>query len=875
MGTSLVFPGLPSEPWVARKPLRVCIVSEDLIGPVKNGGIGTAYSTLAEALSRAGMHVTLLFANVGYSGDKPIEFWIQEYSKKNIEFIRLPFNKEPIWEQNSYFLASSYMVYQWLLKRDFDVIHFPEWHGKGFYSILAKHQGLAFQNTLICVGTHSPTLWHKEGNLDFIDSENDLTLDFMERQCVSKADVVICPSQYMLNWMTDNRWELPKRTYVHQNVLPIAARKEKQKDEKLPRKIKEIVFFGRLEPRKGLILFCDALDRLIASKELGFSVTFLGKSIQFMGISSEEYIHERSKKWPWDVKILNDLGQSEAVEYLSKPDRLAVISSLIDNSPYTVLECLGAQIPFLATNVGGIPELLSEKDREKVCFLPKPDILSKKIQEALINGITPCPPAMDFSVVEKKWVQWHLGLAEKHLRLKVDLKGTVNWNPLVSVCLVTFNRPEYLSQAIDSLIVQTYKNFEIVLVDDGSNKKEAIDYLEKIKPEFETRGWQIIQQTNSYLGAARNNAARHSNGQYLLFMDDDNVAKPDEIEKFVLAAYKSKADILTTVIEWFSGSESPLVNPKSQPKTELNYWLPIGGSVDFGLIKNCFGDANALIKREVFEALGGFTEDYGVGHEDWEFFASAALNGYRIEVVPEALFHYRMSTQGMLRSGNIYANRMRSIRPYLNAVPPSLRNIIVFAQAVKYQNDELRTDLNSRGVEEEIQNELFTFSIKTVEQLVNNGFKIDALRMLPDILEIVKRTKNGSFYLACLTDVVIFLVKINEFKIAIPYLEKSLQLAKKLNNQTLIERNTEIKLMIINKLNEEINNANDVYQKILESNDVMEAVDKYQGLFNDELVFMIQKNAEMERQEGNTELAIGLENLAYVVKERLSLSQAK
>ena len=63
-------------------------------------------------------------------------------------------------------------------------------------------------------------------------------------------------------------------------------------------------------------------------------------------------------------------------------------------------------------------------------------------------------------------------------------------------------------------------------------------------------------------------------------------------------------------------------------------WLPLGGAAAVGVFRNGFGDTNSLIKKKSFEALGGFIEDYGVGHDDWEFFARALLAGLKLRVIP-------------------------------------------------------------------------------------------------------------------------------------------------------------------------------------------------------------------------------------------------
>ncbi len=244
------------------------------------------------------------------------------------------------------------------------------------------------------------------------------------------------------------------------------------------------------------------------------------------------------------------------------------------------------------------------------------------------------------------------------------------------MCLTTFNRPHFLAQALESLHGQDYPNFEVLLVDDGSDQPEALAFLDRLEPEFKSRGWRIIRQENSYLGAARNTGARHAHGEYLLFMDDDNYAEPHEISTFVRVAGHCGADILTCVAKLFNGDTAP----SSYSQVPDNIFLPLGAAADVGAVKNCFGDANALVRRSTFEELGGFAEDYGVGTHDYEFFARAVLKGARLEVVPEELFWYRRHQGSMIHTTPPAANAFLGARPYLEALPPDLRGIVHLLQ---------------------------------------------------------------------------------------------------------------------------------------------------------------------------------------------------
>ena len=82
-----------------------------------------------------------------------------------------------------------------------------------------------------------------------------------------------------------------------------------------------------------------------------------------------------------------------------------------------------------------------------------------------------------------------------------------------------------------------------------------------------------------------------------------------------------------------------------------------------------------------FFALGGFTEDFGHNHEDKELFTRAVLRGYRLEVIPEALYWYRENPQGINLGSDPYLNYMRGLRPYREVLPPSMEHLLNFALA--------------------------------------------------------------------------------------------------------------------------------------------------------------------------------------------------
>lgn len=680
---SRTFPPLPqSEATPVRRPLRICIVSPEFVGPSRNGGIGTAYTAMADALAEAGHEVTCLHANMEECTAKDFPDWQAQYKRRGLRLVPLPVATMAI--DGIHGSARSFGVYQWLKQNDrFDFIHFPEWQALGFHSQVAQRQGLAFAGTRMCVGLHSMTAWIKDANREHLTSALELQTDHMERQTVALADAVISPSRYLLEWIQARGWTIPAAAYVQQNLMPESVRHTEVTPSAAAREVREIVFFGRLETRKGVVLFCDALDRLVADHGTRpLSITFLGKDAQVEKYSGEAYVRHRAAHWPWPVQFLKDRNQPQAMAYLRGEGRLAVMPSLSENSPYTVLECLGAGIAFLASRVGGIPELIAAEDVPEVCFETRPALLASRLDGALRHGFRTARGAIDPEQNKRAWLAWHDAQGVAPLP-SVRAIIPASW-PKVSLCLTTFNRPGLLRQALDSVEALTYPNLEVVLTDDGSTQPEALAFLDGLEAGFAARGWKIVRQENRYLGAARNTGARHATGEFLLFMDDDNYAEPHELTTLVQAMVNSGADIISCGMYYFQGLEKPVTKGGAR----RTGWLPLGGGISAGAFANCFGDANALVRRTCFEGVGGFTEDYGVTHEDWEFHARAVLKGYRLLAVPEFLFWYRVNGDSMIRTLAAYPNHQRSIRPYLEAVSPELRELVLYAKGLTLQHAE-------------------------------------------------------------------------------------------------------------------------------------------------------------------------------------------
>ncbi len=245
----------------------------------------------------------------------------------------------------------------------------------------------------MAVGLHGPWRWVISANIDGHDAcltePEELELDYMERKSVEYADIVYTPSSYLQEFLANQSWVFPSETYM----LPYLPGSEvksvaKNFEQPISKELKEIVFFGRLEARKGITLFCDAMD-LLAQQLPNIKVSFLGRSVEDLeGLSSQQYIYQRaiSGRWPFDWQIVSDKDRKAALEYLKRDGVLAVIPSIIDNAPYTVYECLYTQIPFIASNTPSIVPLISPESQDALFELTSEDLV-KKVLEVYWNGL--------------------------------------------------------------------------------------------------------------------------------------------------------------------------------------------------------------------------------------------------------------------------------------------------------------------------------------------------------------------------------------------------------------------------------------------------------------------------------------------------------
>lgn len=208
-------------------------------------------------------------------------------------------------------------------------------------------------------------------------------------------------------------------------------------------------------------------------------------------------------------------------------------------------------------------------------------------------------------------------------------------NVKVSVVIPCYNYGHFLNEAIESCLNSTFKDIEIIVVNDGSTDSNTIKILNNID-NFKIR---VIHQENQGLGAARNSGIREAKGEYILPLDADDKIHPTLIEK----EYK----IL-----------------KEKPELGfVTHWTEAFGIEDFVWDVPCF-DVETLLKRNIvcvtslfrknaWIEAGGYNEQMSEqGFEDWDFWISIVENGWSGYTIPEILFYYRRHGRTMFDNAN-------------------------------------------------------------------------------------------------------------------------------------------------------------------------------------------------------------------------------
>jgi glycosyltransferase involved in cell wall biosynthesis len=212
------------------------------------------------------------------------------------------------------------------------------------------------------------------------------------------------------------------------------------------------------------------------------------------------------------------------------------------------------------------------------------------------------------------------------------------------VVISCYNLGRYLDEAVSSALAQTWRDLEVVVVDDGSTDPET----QRLLADYRRPRTRVLRTENRGLPAARNVGIRSSTGVYLCALDADRRLEPTWIEKAVgVLDADPSLGFVSHRFRSFGDEEWD--------------WTPERCDL-LSLLDSNTVDGAALVRRDVLERVGLFDEAMRQGCEDWELWLRVVGQGFRGAILPEVLYEYRRRPGSMSRelmAGDGYAAQFR------------------------------------------------------------------------------------------------------------------------------------------------------------------------------------------------------------------------
>lgn len=259
--------------------------------------------------------------------------------------------------------------------------------------------------------------------------------------------------------------------------------------------------------------------------------------------------------------------------------------------------------------------------------------------------------------------------------------------PTVSVLIPSYNHEKFVKECIQSILDQTFQDFEIVITDDGSTDRT----VEIIESFDDPRITLFKHSINKGACIATNNCILNSSGKYISMLSSDDAWYPEKLE--VQVRYLDKHPEIAAVfgkVEWIDEESNPITD-KSFPYMDL---FDVENRTRFDWLRFFFEQGNSLchpcslIRRDVYDDVGFFNPDYG-SLPDFDMWIRICLK-YEIEVLDQQLIRFRMISDQSNASGNTLTTHIRnrfeygqSLNHYLMIKDPD-EFLMVFPNAEKF-----------------------------------------------------------------------------------------------------------------------------------------------------------------------------------------------
>ena len=404
----------------------------------------------------------------------------------------------------------------------------------------------------------------------------------------------------------------------------------------------KFLYAGRVIPVKGVEQLVDGfimlLDKLPVEYKYRVSLDVIGFSDNLSRY--EQRIYEKAEKYPDIIKCQKRIPTAKMAEAYNNYD--VVVMPTVNEEPFglVALETIAKGMPLITTNSGAIPEVVGEG----AVIVDKSHNLAAGLCSAMMELAT--NPDYRQELGKKAF-----SLARRNVEFDIDsyydrLVGILNMDyseEMISVVVPVYNVEEKLGVCVDSLVNQTYKNLEIILVDDGSTDNSGQLCEEHAKTDARIK---VVHQKNQGLSGARNTGIDNATGKYIFFLDSDDYLTYDALEKLLDQLHRCNADVAACGFAHVYDGDKPEMR-----FTNPNPGMWSGRESVIQMMRNnniCSVAWNKLYKAELWD---GIRFPVGRLHEDEATTYKILYRAKLVTYIPECLHKYYQRDNSIMNAG--------------------------------------------------------------------------------------------------------------------------------------------------------------------------------------------------------------------------------
>lgn len=587
--------------------------------------------------------------------DRPLGGWTEGPADRHPHF---PYNIMDFWTALSFQMSE---VVAELVKTEGrpDVIEAQEYGAIPYYVLQRQLTEPGYlEGVPLVVNAHSPDFLMRGLNEEPRFQLPAYWVGQLEKACFHAAHSVICPSRYL----ADQLESLLDDPELKVSNFPLPWTPVDKIDASGPGRDRELVYFGRLEVRKGVLRMLECCEREW-SEGVSFRLALLGGDTHYVprNCTVAEFIRNRygHRIEQGLLELVGNLPQEEALRRIVRSAGV-LIPSIWENWPNTCIEAMALRRVVLASEHGGQTEMLGDDGQAGLLFSWERDDFSDQLRNLLALGAdqrqemgrvareriaTLCAPEV---VMPKRLAHFErvieghregrsrvFPFSNRHLResqVAAQIPEIPSDPGLVSAVVPFFKLGAYLEECVDSILASEYEHLEVVIVDDGNRETTDVQALERIRERGDERV-RIVSIPNGGLANARNTGAEAARGKFLAFVDADDCLAPSFIPRALEVL--SRYDNVFIVFSWEAYFEA-----SQDVYPGWNFEFPY-------LLAHNMTSPLCLVQKDAFLAFGRNKRKFKYNFEDYESWISMVKQGCGGVCLHEPLVRYRIRRDSM------------------------------------------------------------------------------------------------------------------------------------------------------------------------------------------------------------------------------------